>query len=59
MPYKITRKGKKFLLCKENADGSAGRVIADHNTLKQATAQMRAVYASEKQARGRNYIDKQ
>jgi hypothetical protein len=47
MPYKVIKKGEKYLLCKENPDGSVGRVIADHKSKKKAEAQMRAIYASE------------
>lgn len=49
MPYKVIKAGKKFAVHKLDAGGKpAGKALGTHDTAEKASAQMKALYASEK-----------
>lgn len=47
MPWKIVKSENEYCVHKENADGSAGEVVACHESEEKAQAQLRALYANE------------
>lgn len=44
MPWKVQKQGSKYAVVKE----TTGKVVGTHPTRAKATAQLRALYASEK-----------
>jgi hypothetical protein len=48
MPWKVYQEGETWCVHKETSDGGKGTKVACHPTEAEATAQLRALYASEK-----------
>lgn len=57
MPWKVYREGDKFCVHKLNADDSRGRKMGCHDSMSEARAQARALYANAKEIEGIEEMD--